>query len=527
MPKKYPLQGIKRRQENSLFKSLLSSLAENVPTNCWEYVQCNFGPGSQHPCPVVKNKTSNGVNRGKNAGRICWTVPNTPCFIDPTHKYTVKREYCLSCDFFSLVRDEEGDNFKLLKLAQGVNTSIELHTKISQMEHLLEIQSRIHSNFDLFTTLSDITDAARKVTGAKKSIVFLLNGDPPGLHGQFKLKGKENHVVINIDDTSAVGYAAAHKSVVNLRDIQSKSSKKGTPDFNNSFDVQCDCSTDSLLAVPAIDSEKRVTGVITVVNAVKGFFSADDEWFMRTFAMEVALALEKQKFLQQSVSALRLASIGETVAGLSHCIKNIAHALRGSSYIIKRAIDSNNVRDVKAAWEILDRHIENLAKLSLDVLTYEPSSNESGKKFKLNEMVTHVTELYREEARARAVTILTDLEKNVDPVAIDARGIYRCLVNLITNALDACPLSEGVVTVSTKRTGAKELLLVVSDNGRGMDENTRLELFEAFKTTKPGFGSGLGLPTVADIVNKHNGKIEVDTVHGKGTSFKLHLQEFS
>ena len=205
------------------------------------------------------------------------------------------------------------------------------------MEHLLEIQSRIHSNFDLFTTLSDITEEAKKVTGAKKSVVFLLKGNPPALHGHFKIRGKENQVVIKIDGKSAVGYAAAHKLVVNLRDIQSRPEKKRLPDFDNSFDEQCGCSTDSLLAVPAIDSDKRVTGVITVANAAKGFFSADDEWFMRTFAMEVALALEKQKFLQQSVSALRLASIGETVAGLSHCIKNIAHALRGSSYIIKRA----------------------------------------------------------------------------------------------------------------------------------------------------------------------------------------------
>jgi signal transduction histidine kinase len=58
-----------------------------------------------------------------------------------------------------------------------------------------------------------------------------------------------------------------------------------------------------------------------------------------------------------------------------------------------------------------------------------------------------------------------------------------------------------------------------------MDEKTRLELFETFKTTKPGSGSGLGLPTVADIVNKHNGKIEVDTVKNKGTSFKIHIHE--
>ncbi len=495
--------------------------------NCWEYLHCNFGPASKHPCPVAAHNTSNGVNRGINAGRICWTIPKTPCFIDPMNKYADKKDFCSTCDFFRRVREEEGSKFQMFKLAQGVDSSRELHTMISQIEHLIDVHTRIHSNFDLFKTLTEITGEAKKVTGAKRSLVFLLKGDPPVLRGQFKLRGKTNYVLINVDENSAVGYAAANKQVVNLRNLQKRTVFNGIPVFNDSFDKKCGCETNSLLAAPVLDPEQRVTGVITVVNAAKGFFSTDDEWFLCSYATEAALAMEKQKFLQQSISALRLASIGETVAGLSHCIKNIAHALRGSSYIIKRAIDTNNVRDIKVAWEILDRHIENLAALSLDVLTYEPAAHEGKDGVKLNKIVSHVVELFQEEAKARAATIKMSLGDDVDPCSFDARDIYRCIVNLIINALDACPLSEGVVTVSTKRIGEKELLLTVSDNGRGMDDNTRLELFEVFKTTKQGSGSGLGLPTVADIVKKHNGKIETDTEPGKGTSFKIYLRELS
>ena len=188
------------------------------------------------------------------------------------------------------------------------------------------------------------------------------------------------------------------------------------------------------MAVPVQNPEKRVIGVITVANSKKGFFSTDDEWFMSTYAIEVALAIEKQRFLQQSYAALRLSSIGETVAGLSHCIKNIAQALRGSSYIIRKAIESNNVRDIKVAWEILDNHIESLANLSLDVLAYEPAVPQKGKSIGLNDMIRHVVNLYQEEARARAITLKMRLGKNVDPCKFDAQAIYRCLVNLINNA---------------------------------------------------------------------------------------------
>jgi signal transduction histidine kinase len=493
--------------------------------NCWDFIRCSHGPGSKQPCPVVKDDTSDMVNCGNNAGRICWTVSNTPCFNKPMEHFVEKKKICFSCGFFHLVNREEGEDFQLFKLAQGVHTTQALHSKISQMEHLIDINNRLHSRFDLFKTIDEITSEARKITGAQRSIVFLVRGDPPALHGAFSLRGNTMEVSIDIDDKSAVGSAAAHNRVVNVENTEDSSKEQKRPLFNTSFDQQCNCETHSLIAVPVQDFEQRIIGVITAANAKKGYFSADDEWFMRTYANQVALAIDKQKFLQQSFSALRLASIGETIAGLSHCIKNIAHALRGSSYIIKRAIESENVRDIAAAWEILDRHIENLANLSLDVLTNKPADHEDMHENKLNGMVRHTIELFQEEANARAITLKMNLGNRVDPCAFDARGLYRCLINLITNAFDSCPLSEGVVTISTERTGRHELLLSVSDNGRGMDEKTRAEMFELFETSSPGSGSGLGLPTVADIVRKHNGRIEIESSPGKGTNFKLLIHE--
>ncbi|UCB44498.1 MAG: HAMP domain-containing histidine kinase [Spirochaetota bacterium] len=492
--------------------------------NCWEYLLCDYGPTSKNPCSAAVDTTSEGVNNGKNAGRICWTLPDTLCFKKPMGKFDEKRDICFSCEFFQRVKLEEGNLFQLFKVAQGVQKTSDLHSTIAKMEHLFTIHDRLYSHFDLKTTLKAITSDAKSTTGAQRSLVLLMKGDPPALHGEFILRGKDHKVTIPLDETSAVGYAAIHNQVVNLRNLYEKSgSKDGL--FNRTFDRQLTCETHSFLAIPVQSTDRRVIGVITAANAKKGYFSADDEWFMRTYAIEVALAVEKQKFLQQSFSALRLASIGETVAGLSHCIKNIAHALRGSSYIIKRAIDSNNVRDIKAAWEILDRHIESLANLSLDVLSYQPEAAEGEDGNKLNDIVCHVVNLYQEEARARAITLKTNLSRNVDPCSINSRGIYRLLINLISNAFDACPFSDGVVVIGTKRADKSTLIISVSDNGRGMDGTTKAEAFDLFKTTKADIGTGLGLPTVASIVKEHNGKMEIDTEPEKGTTFRIYIKE--
>jgi signal transduction histidine kinase len=506
-------------------------------TNCWEYWGCKHGPESSAPCPVTRDRTSDGVNGGTNAGRICWTVSSTPCFWESTPDFIEKREICFGCDFFLRVRNEEGVDFQLFKLAQGVSASRQLHHTISQVEHFLSIHGRLLSRFDLPATLKDITAEVQNVTGARRSVIFLVEGFPPRLHGEFPLRGKLRQVDIEIDDNSIVGRAAARNQVVNVR-IEDEKNPEGSgfsghdnsgepepPKFNDTFDRQLDCRTQSLIAVPVQSSEGKVIGVITAANTGKGFFSSDDEWFMRMYATEAALALEKQECLQLSCSTLRLAAIGETIAGLSHCIKNIAHALRGSSYVVKRALNTGNLPNVQTAWDILDRHIESLANLSIDVLTYDPGASRRVEGHGLNDMVNHVADLFREEARARAVTIEVAADERVDSASFDARGMYRCLVNLLTNALDACPLCDGVVTIRTGRPADRELMVEVSDNGMGMDETTREGMFDVFKSSKPGKGSGLGLPTVADFVRENQGRMEIDTAPGQGTSFRIYIKE--
>lgn len=493
------------------------------PINCWEFLDCERGPDSSEPCPAVHDETSHGMNRGLNGGRSCWGVVGVlsgseelaPC---------AQQENCLTCDFLRFVKSEEGSSFQLLKLARGARSPEEFQRTIAQVESFMAIHERLRSHFDLEETIAEITDEARKVTGARRALVLLLKGRPPALRGAFQLRGKSHEVVIGLDDSTASGFAAVNNQIVNLRDIYA-SEQSGRPPFSHEYDQQLRCRTDSFLAAPICDSEERVLGVITLANATKGFFSPDDQWFMEKYAIEVALAVEKQKFIQQSISALRLAAIDETIAGLSHCIKNIAQALRAGSHIIKRALKANNVQDIKAAWDIVDRHIERLANLSMVVLAYDPAVREHTSGSSLNKVAEHVVSLFREEARARSIEIRLAQGRDVDPARVDAMAIYRCLVNLISNALDACPLSDGVVCVTTSRTGENELCISVSDNGGGIDEKAQESLLELFRTSKPDKGAGLGLPTVAAIADKINGRLEIESGLGEGATFRLLLRE--
>ena len=264
--------------------------AEPRKLNCWESLGCGRGPGSLDPCVVATDSAGNGVNGGTNGGRSCWAVVGTvsggeelaPC---------AQGTSCLTCDFFRLVKSEEGPSFQFLKLAKGVSDLQELQETIGRVESLMAIHERMRTDFDLRTTIREITEEARKLTGAQRSLVLLVRGKPPALHGEFVLKGELKRVKIDFHESSAVGYAAVHNHMVNLKNIYGALHSSIGPVFNRAFDKQCDCRTHSFLAAPICDAQERVIGVITAANARKGFFSSDDEWFVEKYATEVALAV--------------------------------------------------------------------------------------------------------------------------------------------------------------------------------------------------------------------------------------------
>ena len=503
-------------------------MASDRKLNCWDFLKCGRGPATESPCPAAVDTSCDGVNEGTNAGRICWCVAGTLCFGKRQRDLPQKMNTCLSCEFFQKVKEEEGPRLQLLKLARGVFDVSGLQAMISHLEALMRIHERVYSHFDLEQAIKDITDEAKRVTNAQRSVVFLIGGDPPELRGEFAMRGERVEVTMPIDEKSAVGFCALHNEVANLRDVYERQrSAPGEPRFNRQFDKRCRCETKSLLAVPIRDSHKRAMGVITAANSSKGFFSSDDQWFLQRYATEVALAAEKSRLLEQSLFAARLTSVGETAAALSHCIKNIAHAMRGSAYVIKRGIELNRMDNVRAAWEILDRHVERLADLSLDILAFDPERALEAEAANLNETVDHVVSLLSEDARTRSIKLETCLVGGVDTCGFDPRLIYRCLINLIMNAFDACLPKAGTVTVLTGRTEKGEAMISVSDNGRGMDDRTKEQIFRLFKTSKGRGSFGIGLPTVLDLVKKHNGRIEVESELGKGSTFTIFIPDLA
>jgi signal transduction histidine kinase len=128
------------------------------------------------------------------------------------------------------------------------------------------------------------------------------------------------------------------------------------------------------------------------------------------------------------------------------------------------------------------------------------------------------------------IEMRVDLDKTLGDDLMDPEAIHCCLLNLVTNALDAClclPSGDrpGEVVLSSRRTGNWGVEYQVRDNGCGLDAETQAKVFRAFFSTKGSRGTGLGLMITKKIVREHSGEIELHSKPGEGTVFTVRLPD--
>jgi signal transduction histidine kinase len=246
-----------------------------------------------------------------------------------------------------------------------------------------------------------------------------------------------------------------------------------------------------------------------------------------------ACTLELRQAQEESIKNERLATIGETVAGLAHYIKNILTGLRGGVYMVNTGMAKDNSPMLKEGWAMVQRNIERVGDLALALLSYSKERVPERSVCRPNEMLSEAVELFRERAEEHRVNLDVALDPNVKEAYLDRDGINNVFLNLISNAIDACIYDTDTskaweVTVKTKlemdADSEEVILFEIKDNGCGMTDEVRSKLFTRFFSTKAGRGTGLGLLNTQKIVHEHGGEIAVESQPGQGTTFTVRLK---
>jgi signal transduction histidine kinase len=247
---------------------------------------------------------------------------------------------------------------------------------------------------------------------------------------------------------------------------------------------------------------------------------------MIAIAHQAALAVEDTRYYSAMVQAERLAAIGQTVATLSHHIKNILQGIRGGSYLIEMGLSEHDESIVSKGWKIVEKNQQKISALVMDMLTFSKEREPDLMPSQLNEVVGDVVELEQSHARDLDVEMHWQPGEGIPTLIFDPEGIHRAVLNVLTNAVDAaCEVERhGRVEVRTEHAVEDRCVrVIVEDNGVGIPAEQMETLFSPFVSTKKGRGTGLGLPVSQKILREHGGRIVVRSQAGQGSVFTLEL----
>lgn len=308
------------------------------------------------------------------------------------------------------------------------------------------------------------------------------------------------------------------------------------------------------LCVP-LEGRYRIVGALYIdtytppgqwlASGAKQRFTDDHLRLITAIGHQAALAIEDTFYYSALLQSERLAAMGQTIATLSHHVKNILQGIRGGSYLIEAGLDRDDTDAVRRGWGIVDRNQERISNLVMDMLTFSKEREPEKTEGDLNATITDVIELMKTRADEVDVEIGVQLGDAMPPAFFDSDAIHRAALNLVTNAIDA---ASGIMTNDTEEIqadgeGDEESLppkgkvfvstsfdpevgwtIDVIDNGPGIAEEDRAKIFSLFESRKGMRGTGLGLPVSAKIMREHGGDIEIlDSGIGTGVCFRLSL----
>ena len=224
----------------------------------------------------------------------------------------------------------------------------------------------------------------------------------------------------------------------------------------------------------------------------------------------------------------KLAALGQVTATMAHQIGTPLNSISGYIQLMLQEKDLQPTASERL--KIIESQLDRLADSVKTVLSLTRQPSPPMKPLDVNAVLEELIHLSRPWVHARKVELLTSLAPDLPPVLGDSTQLQTLFLNLMTNALDAMP-QGGVLAVETHpgctpsaSPNGKWVRISIGDTGMGIPEEMKKRIFDPFFTTKQiGEGTGLGLAICSKITKEHGGRIEVESLVGKGSTFSVSL----
>lgn len=232
-------------------------------------------------------------------------------------------------------------------------------------------------------------------------------------------------------------------------------------------------------------------------------------------------AMERRKLEEQLHQAEKLASLGEMVAGISHEIRNPLGIIHSTAQLLKEKGSYPNQETPLA--EIIIEETDRLNRIVTEFLDFARPQTPKLTSSKIKSVIEKNLEFLRPEMERYHIEVFRKYVTDENTILVDPDLLYRALLNVFINAIQAMPdggrLTIELDSLHDKRDG---ISIKVTDTGSGISEEHMKKIFNPFFTTKER-GSGLGLSIVKNIIESHNGFVEIRSKPGLGTSVIIRL----
>jgi len=273
--------------------------------------------------------------------------------------------------------------------------------------------------------------------------------------------------------------------------------------------------------------------ILSIVLAAYAFFTYSRENKARREADERVLQYQEQlkqrileldkanKELIQMRSIEKFASTGRIARTIAHEVRNPLTNINLAVDQLKNDLNGQPPENTGVMLDMISRNSVRINQLITDLLNSTKFTELVYKRVSVNQLLDETLELAKDRIQLNNITVSKNYAGDICEIAVDVERMRIAFLNLIVNAIEAMEPGKGILQLKTLSTNGK-CMVVITDNGPGIDAASQSKLFEAYFTTKSG-GTGLGLTNTQNIILNHKGYINMESEVGKGTTFSITL----
>ncbi len=433
---------------------------------CWEVQKCD-----RTNCPAYGNPEI-----------MCWYVDGTHCKVQPSGKFPEKLDECRKCTVY---KTHVGD--EMVQLADSFK---------HMLYRLKAFEEELRQSEEKYRLLFD-TDP---------NPIFILD--------------RETFKILDANARAESQYGYSKKELLGMSFIglgYEEDAQEIVSDLKGVLDDRC-------VLVSKKQHRRKDRSLFYINIHVCGARYMGKDALIAT-TTDITESIQKEV---QLIQASKLATLGEMAAGIAHELNQPLNVMKVGSDFLRKTVDKGKKvadEELNTVAQQISSQVDRASQIINHLRDFARVSDIKTHKVDINKPIRDVFKILGQQLRLRQIELELDLDEDLPPIMADRNRLEQVFINLVTNARDAM---EDKAPGSTKLLKIRsfidnsDVVVTVSDTGKGIPKNIIDRIFEPFFTSKEvGKGTGLGLCISYGIVSDYGGSIMVESEVGNGTTFEL------